>query len=727
MSMATQKPLKEWSDADLVAEYACDRFTSTILSSKLQFVIEHVCSQLLTNAFSPILRDAFDFSATLAGGPDLDYCTPVVAKTLALFYGSMRDAVANNVEEFGPADLRQGDLLVGNDPFRNGTHVNDVAFMRPVFRDGQIVSVITIRAHMLDVGGSVPGGFSGMKRDVYENGLVIPPTLLYRGDRPVRSAFSLLLDNGRFGAMLLPDFETIFASLRLGERLVHEMIERYGLDAYLGALRYSSDAAAEQAERAVAALPDGDYSGVDYIDCDGADPDVAYRVAVMLRKRGTRAEVDLSGTSRQCLTSLNAAWPDAKGAVGIALKFLLDPQTPFASSFLRNVDIVVPEGSIISAGPPAPVMLYWEPMTALFSALCRALEEVLGDAALAGDGRPTHTHAVSGRHPDGTPWVNSCDPVAGWGANQAGDADSAQHSYLANFLGTEVEAFEATSPVVLLRREFETDSGGPGLYRGGAGMVTETLWRTPTEHRFVVASAQVTPGFGVQGGQPGALGGIWAWPAGEVGAATMRTAEEGGTHGVTRPIAGVLDPETHAVSPTGVYHHWAAENPFRFPADSIVRLLSCGGGGWKDPHLRPPEQVLRDVRDSYVSIPAAASRYGVVVVGEPETDPEGLRVDVEATDRLRAQGGDRHGDDQHGDESRMRAAIAPPVHVERAVVAGDCAACGEENLRRYPVLGESGWRVAVKCQDCLVTRESEEWNRLGWITLLEDSIGRGDQ
>ncbi|WP_225920518.1 hydantoinase B/oxoprolinase family protein [Pseudonocardia oceani] len=713
------------SDGDLKKRYHCDRFTSTILSSRLQYIIEHVCSQLLTNAFSPILRDTYDFSATLAGGPALRYATPTVAKTLALFYGSMRDAVANNVEEFGPENLKPGDLLIGNDPFRNGTHVNDVAFMRPVFHNGEMVTVLTIRAHMLDVGGSVPGGFSGMKRNMYENGLVVPPTLLFRDDRPVRSTFSLLLDNGRFGGMLLPDFETIFQSLKLGEALVTETIERYGVDSYLGSIRYSCDAAAEQAARAIGAVPDGDYSAVDHIDCDGTDPDLAYRVAVRVRVRGSRAEVDLSGTSQQCLTSLNATWPDAKGAVAIALKFLLDPTTPFASSFMRQVDVVVPDGSIISARPPAPVMLYWEPMTAVFSALCRALEPVLGDLALAGDGRPTHTHAVSGTRPDGTPWVTSSDPVAGWGANRAGDADSAQHSYLANFLGTEIEAFEANSPVLLLRSEFQTDSAGPGTHRGGTGLTMETLWRTPTEHRFVISATKQAAGFGVQGGGHGALGGAWAWTSehgatGALDAGTLRTSAAGGSHGAARPVAGMLDPDTGAVDVDGTYYHWAAEDPFSFPGGTIVRLVSSGGGGFGAPDQRPPEAVLRDVRDEYVSIDGAARQYGVVIVGDPSRDPEGLSLDEDATEALRRERAGRP--PEVPGEAFGR--VAPPVRVEREDVEGRCDSCGGSQLQRYPVLAESGWLMAVTCQDCLARVESTEWNRLGWIQLIDDTVRR---
>src|SRR5581483_7415897 len=149
---------------------------------------------------------------------ELDYPMPAVAESLMIFSGSMSEAVRNTVEEFGPDELRPGDVLICNDPYRTGTHVNDVLFCRPVFAAGRLAGFVNIQPHMMDMGGTVPAGFSPHKKNVYENGLVIPPTLLFRDDRPVRSTFALIFDNARFGEVLLPDMLTVAAGLRVGER-----------------------------------------------------------------------------------------------------------------------------------------------------------------------------------------------------------------------------------------------------------------------------------------------------------------------------------------------------------------------------------------------------------------------------------------------------------------------------------------------------------------------------
>ena len=125
-----------------------------------------MCSRLLTAAFSPILRDFYDFAATIAGPPASDYATPAMSNSIVLFTGTMTDSVRNTIEEYGPERLQPGDVIVANDPYRTGTHVNDMLFVRPVFHDGEILAFANLKAHQLDMGGAVPGGFSCTKRTV---------------------------------------------------------------------------------------------------------------------------------------------------------------------------------------------------------------------------------------------------------------------------------------------------------------------------------------------------------------------------------------------------------------------------------------------------------------------------------------------------------------------------------------------------------------------------------
>jgi N-methylhydantoinase B len=486
-----------------------------------------------------------------------------------------------------------------------------------------------MKAHQLDMGGVVPGGFSLAKTNVYENGLVLSPRPLFRAGKPVRDTWTLIFDNVRFGEILAPDLLTVVAELELGERLLLETVQRYGLEAVHGAMRYVCDASAERMAAALAAIPDGEWTGEDAADCDAAADDEEYRVRVTITKRGGRAEVDFSGTSRQARTCMNATPLDAKTTVGVAFKNVFDPRGWFTSGTARPIDLVIPEGTVVSALPPdGAVFAYWEQSQVVIGAVLRALAQAVGEAALAGDRGSADIHNANGVLPDGTPWISAAQvggEIGPYGANRHGDADSQMLSYQANGIGVAVEAIESGAPVVVLRHEVVPDSAGPGRHRGGASMLRDSLWLQPAQHHLMSLRYKRPSGFGVHGGGDGRTGGIWLWPEGG----------EPGYAGAT-PVAGMLDPETNEPSREGRYHF-----PYRVPfwetqPGAVLRYVTNAGGGWGDPFERDPELVKRDVRDGYVTVEGAERDYGVVVRGDPEEDPEGLVLDLEATKRLRA-------------------------------------------------------------------------------------------
>jgi N-methylhydantoinase B len=643
--LLSERPLiRDLSDEEFEERYSCDRFTATVLASRYRYIVQHMCSGLLTTAFSIILRDWYDFAAIISAPPERGYAVPAMSNSLVLFLGTMTDAVRNTAEEYGPERLKPGDVLACNDPYRIGTHVNDVCFTRPVFTEDEgLVGFVSLQAHMLDMGGIVPAGFTAHKHNVYETGLVLGPQLAYENNEPVKSFFSLIFDNARMGEMIYPDVQSIFQSLLLGENLLLETIGRYGADAYHGATQYACDVAAETMSEAIRAVPDGDYEGEDLVDADGDGDEEEYRISVAIRIRGGRAEVDLSGSSRQARTSINAGWLDAKTAVAVAFKFLLDPVSPFTTGSFRPIDIVLPEGTVLSALPPAgSVFLYWEPCMPLIHAIFKALKDALGENAVGGDFCCLNIHNANGVYPDGRPWVTmaQCGGEHGpWAATKVGDADSYMVFYEANNIDPATEAIEADFPVVLLRKEYVADTGGPGDNRGGAAVLKDTLWLSDVEHHAMPLHFKVASGFGVYGGGSGKRGGVWLWEPEKLDA-TEQLDVLGDSREVyekSTPVGGLLDPETKMPDDKGEYFFFGRVAAWRTKPNSIFRYLTSGGGGWGDSLGRDPERVLRDVRDEYVTIEGAARDYGVVVKGDPKKDPEGLELDLDATEKLRAE------------------------------------------------------------------------------------------
>jgi N-methylhydantoinase B len=637
--------LKDLTDAEFEQRYACDRYTATVLSNRMRYIVEHMCTNLLHHAFSMILRDWYDFAATISGPPSTNYTMSTVSNSLVLFSGAMEHAVRNAVEEYGADKLKPGDVLMVNDPYRGGNHVNDICFIRPVFHDGEIVTFVALRAHQLDMGGIVPAGFSATKKDVYETGLVIPPMLIYRDDEPIASSFHLIFDNARYCALLLPDMITIYQNLLLGERLMTESIERYGREAWLGAIQYSCDVSAESMKDAIEALPDGVYEGDDLVDADGIDQTREYLVKVKITKVGSNMELDFSGTSQQARTSINCGMFDTKTAVGVALKILLDPKSAFNSGVYRNLDMLIPPSSFIGASPPdGPLFLYWEASMPVLLAVFRALEPAVGPNAVGGDYGSLSIHNGHGVLPDGTPWVTvaQCGGEHGpWGATRHGDADSYEAFYLANNLDPATEAIESELPIVILRKEYVPDSAGSGYNRGGAAVRRDSLFLHEAHHTSSPVHTKRSSGAGVNGGGTGRAGAVWLFPADAYDVAKSKDLVPADDPEVFRnavAISGLLDPETKVQDQEKGEYFWFGSNPLWHtkPGD-VFRYITNGGGGWGNPLDREPERVMRDVRDEYITVEGAARDFGVVVVGDPITDPEGLTIDEEATKARRAE------------------------------------------------------------------------------------------
>jgi N-methylhydantoinase B len=644
MTDADSLRLRDLDGESFRARYDNDRFSATILASRMRYVVEHMCAGLLNNAFSQVLRDWYDFSATIVGPPRMNYPMSTVSNSMGAFVGHMAEAVRVTVEEYGPEAIRPGDVIIANDPYRVGNHVNDVAFNRPVFFEGEIVAFVSLKAHQLDLGGRIPAGFSAMTENVFEGGLVLPPMLLFQDDKPVKSAFNLIFDNSRFGSLLLPDMMTIYQQLLLGERLITESLERYGKAALLGAMRYCCDVSADALRDAIRdKIPDGKYHAEEFLDADGIDAGREYKIAVTIAKYGDRLELDLSGTSEQARTCINGGPLDTKSSVVVALKMLLDQNTPLTSGCYRTIDLVIPPGTICSATPPnGAIFLYTESSRAVLCAVYRALSEALGPEAIGGDYGSVLLHNGSGRNPDGTPWVTvaQCGGEHGpWGGTKVGDGDSYQVVHVGNNLDPATEAIESDVPVVLLRKDYVTDTAGAGHNRGGAAVLKDVLWLTEAEHWLTPSRTKQATGIGAYGGGGAPPQAVWLFtPDAYDHAADKRLIPVNRPdYSNATPVAGVLDPVSHQQDPDGQFFYHARRPVWQTSPGSTFRYVTGGGGGWGDPLEREIDRVVRDVRDEYISIVAAAREYGVVVTGDPAIDPENVGANLVATTALRAE------------------------------------------------------------------------------------------
>jgi N-methylhydantoinase B len=356
------------------------------------------------------------------------------------------------------------------------------------------------------------------------------------------------------------------------------------------------------------------------------------------------------------------------------------------------------------------------------AAVCRALNSAIGERAFAGAGRALTMHAATGVKADGTQWSSVFNQNGGWGATRDGDADGGQKGITSNYMDLPVEAAERTIPALIMRKEYVPDSGGGGRFRGGPGSTTDAFFLEPSECYVSTNHIRSAPGDGTFGGRDGMSDAVWMWEPKSDGEPSARYLPLDDTpyHDST-PVAGRLDPDRLHPSPTGKFFHWGSRPVWATPAGAMWRSITAGGGGWGAPLTRAPAAVARDVRDGYVSVEGAARDYGVVVVGDPENDPEGVGVDEPATGALRAEA--RKTPPPAVELAHDGSTVATPVEpVERESVDAMCENCGSDDVARYPVLAEDGWTMVEKCQSCLHSVSRVPWRRLGYVPAIEDHL-----
>jgi N-methylhydantoinase B len=338
---------------------------------------------------------------------------------------------------------------------------------------------------------------------------------------------------------------------------------------------------------------------------------------------------------------VGCSWLDVKTGILVALKLLLDRNSPPNSGGMRNVDVVLPPGCILNPYPPAATMFYFVMVQAVITATLNALNPAMGEEAVAGDSGSNSLHHGHGRTLAGEPWhipsIKSGTGGQSWGATRAGDADTFSLVSWTNFPQSGCEVKELDTEIMVMRSEAAPDTGGAGYNRGGAGHLIDVCWIHGGLHNCYTTQLKVGP-HGAFGGRPGPSGGAWLFDpetSGYPRRGWLPADLAGPLYAKAIPMSGTLDPVTQELSPAGEYVFMRDEAAAGHGA--IARHITNGGGGWGRAFDREPERVMRDVRDGYVSLEGARRDYGDVVLGDPDHDPEGLSVDAAATAALRAK------------------------------------------------------------------------------------------
>ena len=473
-----------------------DPVTLSVLSSALSGMAEEMGAVLIRGAYSSNIKERRDCSAALfdAGGKMV-----AQAEHIPVHLGAMPEAVAAVMEK----DPEPGDVFILNDPYSGGTHLPDITLVSPVVpgEDGEIIGYAVTRAHHSDVGGMSPGSMPSSSREVYQEGLVIPPVRLVKSGEYVEEILDLILANVRTPKLRRGDLRAQIAANRLAEVRVSELISRRGKDTVLAAFKEVVSYTEQRTREAIRELPDGEYSAESEIEGDGVtDEDVKIQATVNIHD--DEISINFSGTADAVPGNVNCPLAVTRSACYFALRVLLPEDIPANAGTYAPLQIKAPEGSLVAAESPSAVVAgNVETSQRVADTI---LEAFSGATPLPAAGQGTMNNTIIGG-PGSGGWTYYETIGGGQGASERSPGPSGVHVGMSNTLNTPIEALELEYPMRITRYELRYDSGGAGGERGGDGLVREVRVLEPATLSLLTDRRRHGPR-GAGGGESGAPG-----------------------------------------------------------------------------------------------------------------------------------------------------------------------------------------------------------------------------
>jgi N-methylhydantoinase B len=468
-----------------------DPVTLSVLASALAGISEEMGAVLIRGAYSSNIKERRDCSTALF---DAKGRMVAQAEHIPVHLGAMPEAVAAVMRR----NPEPGDVFAINDPYSGGTHLPDITLVSPITWEGRIIGYAVTRAHHSDVGGMRPGSMPSDSREVYQEGLIIPPVRLVRGGEYVDDVLDLVLANVRTPAIRRGDLRAQIAGNRIAEERIGELIERRGEETVLAAFDEVISYTERRTREAVRDLPDGDYGAEDAMEGDGIlDEDIPVRAKVTIN--GDSITIDFAGTAEAVPGNVNCPLPVTRSACYFALRVLLPKDIPANAGTYAPLEIKAPKGSLVNAQSPSAVVAgNVETSNRIADTVLAALSEA---ADLPAQGQGTMNNTIIG----GPGWTYYETIGGGQGASSKGPGPSGVHVGMSNTLNTPTEAFELEYPMRVERYELLYGSGGAGKHRGGDGIVRSVRVLEPAS-LSLLSDRRRHPPRGAAGGEPGAVG-----------------------------------------------------------------------------------------------------------------------------------------------------------------------------------------------------------------------------
>ena len=521
-----------------------DPIELAIFRSAFHSIAEEMGATLRRTAFSPNIKERRDYSCAVFDGAGQ---VIAMGDHMPVHLGSMPMSVKAAVQalEFDP-----GDIAILNDPYAGGTHLPDITMVLPVYvrKSKSPAFYVASRAHHADVGGTYPGSM-GLCREIYQEGIRIPPVKIAHRGEIDRNVMALLLCNVRTPAEREGDLTSQIGACRVGAQRLEEMTSKYGLARVQSNMRELLDYSERLVRAELAKLPAGEFAAEDFMDDDGvSERPIRIRVTLRIDPRRKHAQVDFTGTDPQVAGSINAVEAITYSATYYVFRCLLGDDVPATAGIMRPIELIAPPGTIVNARPPAAVAGgNVETSQRTVDVLLRALAQAAPERVPAASAGTMTNVTVGGIDPrSGQPFAYYETTAGGMGARPGMDGVGGVHTHMTNSLNTPVEALEYAYPFRVRKYGYRRGSGGGGRYRGGDGLVREIELLTDSQVTILADRRKFAP-YGLAGGEAGATG----------KASLIRN------HGQTEELPGKCNREARA--------------------GDVVRIETPGGGGWGKP------------------------------------------------------------------------------------------------------------------------------------------------
>ena len=568
-----------------------DPVITEIVRNGVIAITEEMKSNLMRTAYNMIIYEALDFTVGLFT-PKGE--TISIGLGLPMFIRGMAETIKAKLEHYGVENIHPGDILLTNDAYITGSHLNHLTFTQPIFLDDELIGFACCMAHWPDIGGKL----DGITTDIYSEGLQLPIVKYQRAGVVNEEIVDIIKANVRLPDRAMGDLRAQLTAIGTGERRYIELVQRYGKDQVYASISDIMDQSERAARARTLSIPDGVYEAESYMDDDGVSISDRIPIKVRVIVKGDEMTVDLTDVAAQVKGFYNSGITTGHACSQVAFKCITSPTDyPINDGSFRNLTAIVPPGRVISAVKPAP-MRWWMtfPMT-IVDTVFKALTPAIPDRTIAGHHADLVIGLLNGINPKTNEfYIAFIGPTGGgWGAKRTEDGVSATVCINdGDTHNSPAEQLETKFPILIENYNLRQDSGGPGEFRGGLGCENTVQARADLMLNAQVERMHCKP-WGLNGGMEAA------------GNAVVLRAN--GTWKEDYPNAKLLTA--------------------RILEGDAFAVRSGGGGGFGDPHKRPAETVAHDVRQGYVSVESAERDYGVIC-------DEAGTLDVAATEKARS-------------------------------------------------------------------------------------------